>query len=103
MVSAIKSHGGRVIFIKMPSSGMYHEIELRRYPRKQFSDRFSKEVGAPLFQSEDFTALNDFDYPDGSHLDYRDRSRFTVALVRSIGINHLEHDAMGANDVLPNN
>lgn len=88
MVSAIKSRGGRVLFIKMPSSGMYREFEERRYPRKQFSNRFSKEVGAQLFQSEDFPTLKDFDCPDGSHLDYRDRSRFTAALVRSIGINH---------------
>ena len=97
MVSEINSHGGRVIFIKMPSSGMYREFEDRRYPRKQFSDIFSKNVGAKLFQSEDFSTLKNIVCPDGSHLDYRNRSQFTTALVQTIDLGDIVRGATGAN------
>jgi hypothetical protein len=85
-VSMIKARGGRVLFVVLPSSGLVREIEERRYPRELFWDRFVDKVGAPALRSVDSLTLKDFTCPDGSHLDLRDRSNFTQALSRALGL-----------------
>ena len=86
MVSAIEARGGRVLFVVMPSSGLVREIYERWYPRTNFWDRFVKEVGAPTLNFADVPTLRDFTCPDGSHLDGRDRRRFTVGLSRALDL-----------------
>lgn len=85
-VSMIEARGGRVLFVALPHSGLVREIEERRYPRELFWDRFVAEVGAPALRSVDSPVLNKFTCPDGSHLDVRDRSGFTKALSRVLGL-----------------
>lgn len=80
MAEKIRARGGRVIFLAMPSSGLVREIERRRYPRDRFWDRFVAESGLPGIHSGHEPALRGFDCPDGSHLDVRDRGRYTAAL-----------------------
>lgn len=86
LVTKISAHGGKVVFVEMPTSGMVREIDDKRYPRANFLDVFEKEVGVPVLNSTVNQALQSFTCPDGSHLDYRDRSRFTAALAHSLGI-----------------
>lgn len=86
MADAIKAHGGRVIFIVFPRSGDVKDMDERRYPRKEFWDRFAAATTAPVLNFEDVPALRGFTCPDGSHLDYRDRPRFTRALVAALGL-----------------
>ena len=66
----------------MPSSGMVCEIEARRYPRALFWDRFVQESGAAGVHAACEPALQEFACPDWSHLDVRDRARFTLELVK---------------------
>lgn len=82
----IESRGGRVIFVAMPTSGMIREIDDKRYPRAAFLDLLEKEAGIAVLNSADDPALKSFACPDGSHLDFRDRARFTAALARSAGL-----------------
>jgi hypothetical protein len=89
MVKKITDRGGRVMFVSMPTSGMVHEIEERRFPRAQFWDQFVKEEGVPALRSADIPTLRDFTCPDGSHLDVRSRSRFTVALSSALNLSRL--------------
>lgn len=85
MVSTIQSHGGNVIFVAMPSSGMVREIEKRRYPRELFWDQFINESRATGIHSAYEAGLEEFVCPDGSHLDVRDRISFTRKLIDVIG------------------
>lgn len=85
MVSKIRSHGGNVVFVAMPSSGMVRAIENRRYPRELFWDRFINESSATGIHSAYEPRLKEFVCPDGSHLDARDQARFTHRLVDVIG------------------
>lgn len=85
MVSSIRARGGEVYFIVMPTSGLVREIEQRRYPREKFLDRFIATIDAPLVQSAATARLSGFRCPDGSHLDTRDRIRFTEALSQELG------------------
>ncbi|HEY3326930.1 MAG TPA: hypothetical protein VGK14_07120 [Novimethylophilus sp.] len=80
LVEAIKARGGQVIFVAMPSSGMVRDIEERRYPRSRFWDYFTENIGVPAVHSAYSPALKDFTCPDGSHLDVKDRARFTGVL-----------------------
>jgi hypothetical protein len=80
MVQAIEQRGGRVLFVKFPTSGYVQAIDDRRYPRKLFWDRFAAAFPERSLDTEDVPALAAFECPDGSHLDYRDREHFTQAL-----------------------
>lgn len=80
MAEQIRARGGKVIFVAMPSSGMVREIERRRYPRERFWERFVAETGLPGIHSDHEPELRGYACPDGSHLDVRDRGRYTAAL-----------------------
>lgn len=87
LASKIQARGGHVIFVAMPSSGMVHEIERRRYPREHFWNRFINESDAIGVHSAYEPTLQNFICPDGSHLDMRDRARFTRKLLCVINRN----------------
>lgn len=88
MTRSIQSHGGRLLYVNLPTSGDVRALDEHRFPRALFWDRFSATAGAPTLHFEDVPALASFFCPDGSHLDYRDRARFTEALVGAL---HLAH------------
>jgi len=84
MVKMIEQRGGKVIFVVMPRSGMVKEIDDKRFPRADFWNEFAARVGAESLNVEDYPDLSAFQCPDGSHLDYHDRARFTEILARTI-------------------
>lgn len=84
MAAAIKRRGGRVIFVLYPESGYVREIDDRLYPRARFWDPFAAGVGAQTLNYVDDPVLEGFVCPDGSHLDYRQRTAFTSALLAAL-------------------
>lgn len=90
MVHAIQARGGRVLFMAFPTSGYVKAMDDRRYPRTLFWDRFAAAVPAPTVNSEDVPIMASLVCPDGSHLDFRDRERFTAALASTL---HLDAHA----------
>jgi hypothetical protein len=86
MAARIRNRGGRVYFVKMPTSGLITLLEERRFPRTHFWDELARNVDAPAVHFEDVPVLRTFECPDGSHLDMRDRARFTAALAEALGI-----------------
>ena len=86
MVKAIEGRGGRVLFADFPTAGLVRAIEEKRYPRELFWDRFVGTVKAKAIDAADYPSLDGFQCPDGSHLDFRDRSRFTLALFEELGL-----------------
>lgn len=86
MTRSIQAHGGRVIYATYPTGGYVRAMDDKRFPRDLFWDRFTAAVYAPHLNFEDVPALRSFYLPDGSHLDYHERARFTEALVRSLGL-----------------
>jgi hypothetical protein len=81
---AIRSRGGQVYFVVYPRSGYIRETDDRRFPRDLFWARFTAAVPAISLNFEDVPAMASLSCPDGSHLDYRDRRRFTEALVSAL-------------------
>jgi hypothetical protein len=86
LTRSIRGHGGRVVFVALPTGGYVREIDARRYPRSLFWDRFATASSAPCVHFEDMAALRGFDPPDGLHLDGSDRRRFTEVLVEALGL-----------------
>lgn len=85
-VTAIQSRGGKVLLLTMPTSGLVSKIDERRYPRHLYWDRLVAVTAAQTLHWQDHPELASFDCPDGSHLDRRDRVRFTEAVVRIAGL-----------------
>lgn len=86
LVAEIQSHGGKVLFVEIPTSGMVREIDDKRYPHANFLDLFEKEIGVPFMNSVNNPTLRSFVCPDGSHLDFRDRARFTAMMAQFLGL-----------------
>lgn len=79
-VAAIRARGGRVMFVRHPSSGKVREIEDRITPRAAFWDRLLQETGAPGIYDRDYAALRDFECPEWSHLSAEDSVEYTKRL-----------------------
>jgi hypothetical protein len=86
LATRIRVRGGRIVFVKLPTSGLITALEERRFPRDRFWDQLARHVGAPALHYADDPALRGFTCPDGSHLDMRDRTRFTTALAAALDL-----------------
>jgi hypothetical protein len=82
LVAPLIERGGKVIFIRFPTSGPLWEMEEQRWsPRKDYWDVLAAESRAITIHFKDYPTLANFHCLDGSHLDYRDAIPFTKALV----------------------
>jgi hypothetical protein len=80
LVGTLQARGAKVVFVELPASGLIRAIEDKRYPKDRFWDRLVAESGAPTMRTRDDPVLAAFNCPDGSHIDVRERPRFTAAL-----------------------
>jgi hypothetical protein len=81
-VASIKRRGGDVVFVSFPTQGLQREHDERIAPKREFWDRIALLTGASTLHADDFAA--DFRLPDLSHLDVRDKRRFTEQLVKAL-------------------
>ena len=77
----LRARGGKIVFVRLPSSGELKVLEDRTTPRSQIWDRVIKETAAPGIYFEDFPELADFDCPEWSHLSAGDSVEFSKRLV----------------------
>jgi hypothetical protein len=84
MVRRIEARGGKVVFVMFPRSGLVRAADDVIYPRAVFWDRIVPLAGGKGLYYADEPSLRDFTCPDGSHLDVRDKRRFTVALAKAL-------------------
>ena len=77
----IRSRGGEVLLLRLPSSGELRRTERERFPREDYWDVLVQRSRLPAIHFEDYPELNEFDCPDGSHLDAADASEFSRRLV----------------------
>ena len=81
LVQEFKGRGGKIIFIRPPSSGGYRPVEAHYVPRELYWDRLLRETGCPGVHFEDYPELADVKTPEWSHISARDKARWTRALV----------------------
>jgi hypothetical protein len=80
-VDAIRKRGGRVVFIRCPSSDRLREMENQFSPRAGFWDRILAVSGAPGIHFEDYPELAGFRCPEWSHLTAEDAKTFSRNLM----------------------
>ncbi len=85
LVRQIEERGGKVGFLRMPTDKWVWEIDEKKYPRTEFWDLFASNCPALTFHFKDYAGLNEFNLPDGSHIDKRDKRRFTTNLAQILG------------------
>lgn len=83
-VDKIKARGGKVLFVRTPSSGFYLEGENKGFPRAQYWDRLLRFTGCPGIHFADYPATAHFTCPETSHLTPADAVIYTKALVQII-------------------
>jgi hypothetical protein len=83
-VRSIRSRGGAVGFIHLPSSGSQLADEERTFPKALYWDEFAKRVSAPCVYCGDVSALRSYTCPDGVHLSERQSVGFTEALAKQL-------------------
>ena len=79
-VEKIRARGGKVIFVRFPSTGELRKLETKYTPRADTWDRILEVTGAPGIHFEDYPNLSGFDCPEWSHLNKKDATLFTQRL-----------------------
>ena len=95
-VANIRARGGKVVFVRMPSTGKVWELEKKEFPREKYWDRLLKETGAPGIHFSDFPELARYACPEWSHLSPADARTFTRDLVRIMAQQHAWSPGTGA-------
>ncbi len=80
MAQQIEARGGRVVFLRMITTGKYYENDIKFYPREKYWDVLAGQTSVAMIHFADVPTLAGFDCPDGSHLDAKDVPAFTIAL-----------------------
>ncbi|HET7000962.1 MAG TPA: hypothetical protein VFI33_06625 [Puia sp.] len=80
-IDKIKARGGKIAFIRPPSTGAVLERENRFYPRDQYWDRLISYTGTTGFYYTDHPEIAHLTCPEQSHLTPDDAIIFTKALI----------------------
>ena len=83
-VATLKARGIKMVFVREPSIGPYHDYEQRLFPRDKTWDVLLAQTGVRGIHFEDHPELQGFDLPEWSHLAPQERPRFTEALYRLV-------------------
>ena len=78
----IRERGTRIVFVRMPTSGLQRAAENELYPRPLYWDVFARESPADrIVHFEDYPELDAFECSDTSHLNADDAIVFTGKLL----------------------
>lgn len=79
-VQKITARGGKVMFVRTPSSGTFLQIEQQVFPREHFWNRILQMTGAPGIHFMDYKEQQ-LTCPEDSHLTPEDAVIYTKSLV----------------------
>ncbi len=88
-VRQITSRGGKVVFLRFPTSDETWAREQEMLPREKYWDDMVTSVSGTWIHFQDVEDLEGFDLPDTSHIDQKDRRAFTriwLKKLRDMGI-----------------
>lgn len=83
-VAKIKARGGKVIFVRTPSSGSYWDHEPIQFPREKYYDRLLSSTGCSGIHFKDYPDMANFICPEWSHLKKEDAVLYTKALISAL-------------------
>jgi hypothetical protein len=78
----IRSRGGVVIFLRVPTSGPFEEFDKKVFPREVCWNRLLAYTGCPGIYYKDYPAIAHFICPEWGHLTKEQAAIFTRNLVK---------------------
>lgn len=81
-VDKIRARGGKVMFVRTPSSGRFLMGEKMGYPRDKYWDRMMTMMQCPSIHFADYPVIANFKCPEESHLSQPDALIFTKEFIR---------------------
>lgn len=84
-VEKIRARGGRVIFVRTPSSSPMIEEEDARYPRSKYWDQLLAATNSQGIHFKDDPETASLICPEWSHLTVEDARKYTQHLARKLG------------------
>ena len=63
-VKQMKHKGGRVVFVRFPSTGVVRKLESQTWPREKYWDQLAANTEALSVHYEDYPSLSGFECPD---------------------------------------
>lgn len=94
----IQKRGGKVVFVRYPTSGEYWELDRKHYPREKYWDTFVAGRTPPAIHFQDLPKSRLLECPDASHLDYRDKALFTNELLDILAAQGVFSDSVDPQD-----
>lgn len=88
-VAELHGRGGRVVLLRMPSSGVVREWEAERFPRAERWEVVAGIEGVVALHYADDPETR-LEPPDGSHLSRAQARRYTKALLRALELHGVE-------------
>jgi hypothetical protein len=89
-VNRIEAHGGRVVFLRLPSSGRRLQLEQYFHREPESWEMIARNVRCLCLTYQEIAASNGsreyYDCPDESHLAPQDARRFTRDLIRELQV-----------------
>ncbi len=83
-VRAIRSRGGNVVLVRMPTAGQHWERAETMFPKARYWDSLAARSGAITVHFQEVPALRDLALPDEIHLDQRAAATFTAGLIAAV-------------------
>lgn len=81
-VDKIKARGGKVLFVRTPSSGGFLMGEKMGFPREKYWERILSVTNCPGIHFADYPAIDHFVCPEFSHLSQADAVVFTKNFIK---------------------
>jgi hypothetical protein len=83
-IEKIILRGGKIVFVRFPVSDEHWNIDERYFPREFYWDTIIQGTRANVVHFKDIDAMNLLECPDTSHLDVRDKEKFTILLFKEL-------------------
>ena len=84
MARRLAARGSKVAFFRPPTTGDHWTLDSQRYPPALYWDAFEKVASVPAIHFMEEPGLEQFDAPDGSHLDVKDLRLFSECFVDAL-------------------
>lgn len=101
LITKLQARGGDMIFIRMPSSGLYLEQDINSKHQQHLWLPMIKGFNAPAINSMDFDELStDLDIPEWSHLSRKSQDEWSARIIPYIKDAYYTARKKDLNDVL---
>lgn len=101
LLTTLQERGGDMVFIRMPSSGLYLERDIKSNHRENLWLPMINTFNAPAINTMDFAELStDLEIPEWSHLSRKSQDLWSDNIVPYIRRAYSQHRNKDINDVL---